>query len=100
MADRNFSYSQIQALANICQMAASHYRDNAETFKKLVDYKPDPNAAMQIHGASAQALADTFTAQAEMASAFSQLFGAGESMRLDYDAEAVEEEFVSEAIGR
>lgn len=59
---------EISTLSNICRVAAERFKENANTFRSMVDAEePQPNEAMAVRGPAAASLADQFERQAEEA---------------------------------
>lgn len=82
------------AIANCFMVAAERFREHAETFRKLIDYTPPPEAFMQIHGDAARVLVLRFEAQAAEASRYCQMFQALDDespVLIRYDEEQVED---------
>ncbi|RWI47583.1 MAG: hypothetical protein EOR15_13975 [Mesorhizobium sp.] len=80
-------------LANICQVAAERFRDHAEEFRKLVDYKPTPKhekgGVWQIdltpHGEGARLLAEQFDLQAKEAEEYAATFANADNIEVTYE---------------
>ena len=82
-----FDESSLSTIANMCMVAAERFREDAKTFRALIDYKPDPEAAMQIHGDAARRMAEQFDKQAEEASEMFERFSNAGMMELTTDLE-------------
>lgn len=82
-----FGISESNTLANCCRAASDKFRENAETFRKLIDYKPHPDAMIQIHGAAAQSMAEMFDNQAYEAAYLASIFENCDDFVVEHDEE-------------
>ena len=93
MAKRILNLADMQFLAALAMLGAERYRENAATFRALIDHKPNPDDFMQVSGDSARGLAEQFERQAEEAGRFAQLWDAvTDDVVIEYDPELVEDE--------
>ncbi len=73
-----FAMSDLSTLSNICQAAAARFAQDAEEFRKLVDYTP-PEGEFPFFpwGEAAKRLVEQFEQQSKEARLYSQVFQMG-----------------------
>ena len=90
---RTLRLDDLHFLSAALMIAAERYRENAATFRALIDHKPGPNDLMQISGDTARNFAEQFEQQAAQASGYCQLFDAiTDDFEVEYDPELVEDD--------
>ncbi|RWM86460.1 MAG: hypothetical protein EOR84_30575 [Mesorhizobium sp.] len=81
-------------LANICTTAAARFREHAQEFRKLIDYKPTPEHEqggvwqidMTPHGEGARRLAEQFELQAKEAEEYAAIFMDADTIEVTYES--------------
>lgn len=89
MPTKHFTDNNLSTMANICDVAAERFKENAKEFRKLAMIDTPSEGALFPTGQSAERLAEQFDRQAAEAREMAAIFREGEPFAISY---AIEDE--------